>query len=164
VAKPKPNRNISRIDRKVSETRTVSGGYSIRFSRQGQIHQAYCGDETHGGKRKALQAAREKRDEMEAALPSVSNNYGKFLNRSANNNSGTVGVRYHMRNMRSRNGKKTYHFEFVVASWFIAPGQRQSKAFSCDKHGRDEAWRLGVAARKKGIAAYRKTLRELSLV
>jgi hypothetical protein len=52
--KHRPNAGVSRINQ--PEKRTY--GFFVRLTRNGRIHNAFFADKSHGGKRKALEAAR----------------------------------------------------------------------------------------------------------
>lgn len=143
-AKPKlkPNRNISRIDTGSTH------GYQVRFMRRGYSYDQFFGDNAYGGKRKALQAAREFRDELEAEHPHYSRREVARI-KSARNSSGTVGV--HLTEETDKRWPNQPTYLYWVAQWSPEPGVRKSRRFSVSKYGEEEAYRLAVNARRKGL-------------
>ena len=142
MAKPNPDRHITRANYANS-----TGGYMVRFFRKGKSYQAYFSDGKHGGQKKALAAARLHRDEMEPKYKTLNPvERAKIL--PSHNTSGTVGVRWVDKVIVK--GKKTYKFKFAIASWSVE-GARHSCAFSVDKYGKEEAWKMAVKARAAGL-------------
>ena len=162
MPKLNPNRNISRAAQEATETHAAYGGYMVRFTRHGKRHQLYFGDEVHGGKRKALAAARIARDELEAKLGATTPDYIKLSTRvTSRNSSKIVGVRWSNKTIR-RNGHE-YNYTFACASWTKDPatGERGTACFCVGKHSRSEAWDLAVEARAKGLRQYKKAVKAL---
>ncbi len=143
-----PRRNISRIETQTSRGK-ISGGWSVRIQRRNQKWEGFFSDSTYGGKRNALAAAKKFRDETEATLRGFS---VKELaaNPSVRNQSGVVGVRLH-REIKLRDGYE-YHYWCWVAQWIDGRGQRKTRSFSVHQYGDEEAYRLAVNARRKGVA------------
>ncbi|WP_153559143.1 AP2 domain-containing protein [Roseimaritima sediminicola] len=139
----KANRNITRIDRQ------TTGGYLVRIMRRGKLHSAYFAFEEHGGKRKALAAAREYRDELEQRLKGYSPKR-QVQKLRANNTSGVAGVRLVEETDPRWKSKPTYRY--WVAQWSPAKGVRRTKRFSVEKYGNDKAYKMAVRARKRGVA------------
>ncbi len=141
-------RNISRIET-ISSAGNFNCGWQVRLQRRGQRFDRYFADNAHNGKRAALAAAKEYRDH----LLEISRNYTvKELAQhpSSRNTSGVVGVRPAVQ-IEYRGGYEfTYHF--WVAQWTDAEGRRRTRSFSCDKYGDDEAFRLAMQARNRGVA------------
>ncbi len=147
MVRKNPNRNISRIETR-SEAGKVYGGWEVRLQRRGRKTEKFFSDNGFGGKRGALNAAREFRDSLEAA----SRKYTvKELaqNPSRRNKSGAVGVRLH-KQVDTR-GDYEYHYWYWVAQWTDGLGRRRTKSFSVHTHGEDEAYRLACEARRKGV-------------
>ena len=142
-----PNRNLTRIDRE------TSGGYMVRIMRKGKLHSDYFGDLECGSKRKALIAAKKCRDELEAKLKGFTPKQ-KAKRERANNTSGVVGVRYAEETDQRWESQPKYGY--WVAQWSPSKGVRKTARFSVEKYGDDEAYRLAVKARNKGVAAMKE--------
>src|SRR6056297_148962 len=138
------NRNITRIDR------LTTGGYLVRITRRGKLHSMFFSFAEHGGKRKALLAAREHRDKLESKLRGHSSKKLAEMPRS-NNTSGIAGVRYVEETDARWKSRPTYGY--WVAQWSPKGGGRKTKRFSVDKYGEEEARRLAIKARKRGVAS-----------
>lgn len=139
----KPNRNIIRLDRQ------NGGGFLVRVTRKGKLRSDYFRDQDHGGKKKALLAARKYRDELEAKYKRVSSKELAKRVRS-NNTSGEPGVRYVEEIDHRWDSKPCYGY--WIAQWSPRKGVRKTKRFSVLKYGDDEAFRLAVKARRKGVS------------
>ncbi|GAA4453315.1 MULTISPECIES: AP2/ERF family transcription factor [Novipirellula] len=138
------NRNITRIDR------DSSGGFLVRLMRKGKKHTKFFADNEYGGKRKAQAAAKKFRDELESKLKGYTPQQLSKIVRS-NNTSGVVGVRL-VEEVDSRwPSKPTY--QYWVAQWSPSKGVRKTQRFSVEKYGHDEAYKLAVKARAKGVAS-----------
>ncbi|HSH95002.1 MAG TPA: hypothetical protein VK968_12705 [Roseimicrobium sp.] len=145
-----PNRNITRHEFSGNK-RTGSGaiaGWSVRFKRRGKLFQEFFGDSPHGGKRKALLAARKVRDTMENKFRPYT--LAERLNRpTKQNTSGIRGVR--IRETRRKVGGKWKVYRFAEAVWSVQAGKPVRVAFSVSRHGEKEAWKMALAARRKGV-------------
>ncbi|TWT49336.1 AP2 domain protein [Rubripirellula amarantea] len=138
------NRNIIRLDRE-----TASGGFLVRITRKGKLTSQYFRDEDYGGKRKALAAAKEYRDKIEATKKGYSTK--ELAKRArANNTSGITGVRL-VTEVDPRWPSEP-EYKYWVAQWSPSKGVRKTKRFSVDKYGDKEAYRLAVKARNRGVA------------
>ena len=138
------NRNITRIE-------TSTCGYEVRVMRGGESRCKLFSDNIFGGKRKALQAAREYRDQLIEELAD------KGMSRkeraqvlSSRNYSGVVGVRYVEET--ERRGDREYVYGHWEAQWSPRPGQRQKRRFSVKKYGNRKAMHLAMVARSNGVA------------
>lgn len=156
MAKLNPDRHITRASHYDSKGNSIPSGYMVRFTRRGKHYQAYFSDSRNGGQKKALAVARKHRDEMEPKFKLL-NPIERANVKMSTNTSGTVGVRWATKTIKK--AKKTYVFEFAVASWTGAEG-RQTKSYSVDKYGKEQAWKLAVKARKAGLAALAKSLKD----
>jgi len=145
IAGMRANRNIIRVDRE-----TTGGGYLVRVMRKGKRVSEYFADDDCGGKRKALLAAREHRDYLEQKMRGYTVKQLSQKERS-NNTSGIVGVRRVEETDHRWDSAPTYGF--WVAQWSPRKGVRKTKRFSIDKYGEDKAYRLAVAARRRGVAS-----------
>lgn len=136
------NRNITRIERQ------TTGGYLVRITRKGKLQSKYFAD-VDGGKRKALRDARAFRDELESKMRGYSS---KQLARKerADNTSGYPGVR--AVEEADPRWPSNPCYRYWIAQWSPSKGVRRTKRFSVDKYGEDEAFRLAVKARKRGVA------------
>jgi len=139
------NRNISRIDRE-----TVGGGFLVRVMRKGKRASQVFLDDDCGGKRKALIAAKKKRDFFEQKMRGYTAKQLSQKERS-NNTSGIVGVRRVDETDLRWESEPTYGY--WVAQWSPKKGVRKTKRYSIGKYGEDEAYRLAVLARKRGVAS-----------
>lgn len=139
------NRNISRIE--TGSTR----GYEVRVMRRGTQVCKHFSDRQWGGKRKALAAAREYRDNLVTVLAGreISRKERARAQRSSNQ-SGIVGVRY--TELRDSRGENEYVYAFWEAQWSPRPGVRKTRRFSINKYGDEKAKRMAIQARKKGVS------------
>lgn len=147
MARKDPRRNLTRI-KKVTSDGSISGGWSVRIQRRGVKTARYFGDSVYGGNRKALNAAKEFRDQVE----SESSYYTvkELAQRpSVRNQSGVVGVRLHLE--KKIIGNFEYQYWFWVAQWIDGHGNRKTRSFSVHQYGDEEAYQLACAARKKGV-------------
>ncbi|HMO13729.1 MAG TPA: AP2/ERF family transcription factor [Pirellulaceae bacterium] len=141
-------RNISRVET-LSSAGNFNCGWQVRLQRRGQRFDRYFADSLYNGKRAALSAAKAYRDYLLKVTRSFTvKELAQYP--SIRNNSGVVGVRSATQ-VEYRGGYEfTYHF--WVAQWTDADGRRRTRSFSCDKYGEDEAFRLAVQARDRGVA------------
>ena len=139
----KANRNITLIERQ------TTGGYLVRIMRRGKLHSEFFSFKDYSGKRKTLAAARQYRDELEHKLRGISSKKRAQTLR-ANNTSGVPGVRLVKETDPRWKSRPTYHC--WVAQWSPRKGVRKTKRFSVEKYGNEEAYRLAVRARKRGVA------------
>ena len=131
------NKHIVRHD---ASNNSVTHGWHVKLRRRGRAHRKFFSDARFGGKRKALRAAREHRDELVARLPTetTADRRDRMTDR---NTSGVVGVR---RVERQRHGRL---YESWVAQWTDDDGLRRTLSFSVDVYGEDEARDLALFAR-----------------
>jgi hypothetical protein len=147
MARKNPRRNISRIETTNAHGRTY-GGWEVRIQRRGRKTEKFFSDRIYGGKRGALQAAKEFRDELE----SNSRHYTvKELasQPSTRNRSGVVGVR--LQQQKDTRGDFEYHYWYWIAQWTDGRGRRKTKSFSVHHYGDEEAYRLACEARRAGV-------------
>ena len=147
MARKNPRRNISRIETK-SASGKVYGGWEVRMQRRGKKTEKFFSDNAFGGQRKALEAAKQFRDQLEQ-------NQRKYTVKelakspSRRNRSGIVGVRLH-KQVDTR-GEYEYHYWYWVAQWTDGHGRRRTRSFSVHTYGDDEAFRLAREARRQGV-------------
>jgi hypothetical protein len=141
----KPNRNITRIE-------TTTRGWEVRIMRRGKGHCKLFSDVPFGGKRKAMMAAREYRDQLIEELASKEISRKQRAKRKTQRNySGVVGVRYVEET--ERRGENEYTYGYWEAQWSPSVGVRKKRRFSVNKYGDAEALRLAMKARRDGVAA-----------
>lgn len=135
------NRNITRMDHEKVK------GYWVRIVKDGKLYQKLFSDGQYGGKRKAMEAAREFRDEMRLELfGENAASPRRVFTSCKRNKSGVVGVHYVE---KVRNGKVTKAY---VASWCPKKGGPQKhKYFSVNKLGKREAFRQACEFRKERV-------------
>ncbi|MFK7765770.1 MAG: AP2/ERF family transcription factor [Mariniblastus sp.] len=148
MARKNPKRNISRIEI-VDSNGKINGGWQVRIQRRGVRTEKFFSDAVHGGKRAALQWAKEFRDELEQASSKFTVEELSEVP-SARNRSGIVGVRLH--HQKDRRGEFEYYYWYWVAQWTDGHGKRRTKSFSVHQYGDDEAYRLACEARLKGVS------------
>lgn len=142
--KSKTMRNISRVDQEEKHQH----GYLVRVTRDGEMHQKFFSDSAHGGKRAALRAAKEHRDELLEQHPPAERG-SMFDRRTSRNTSGHAGV------SRVRSKRKGQYYDAWQASWVLPSGRRVARKFNFSPTGRSEraAKRLAIKARRDAIAA-----------
>lgn len=137
------NKNITRLE-------TSTRGYQVRICRRGKHYSKLFSDTIFGGKRNALQAAREYRDAM------IEEQAGREITRkqlakrkNPRNTSGVVGVRFvQEHDPRAAEGVV---YEYWEAQWSPSPGVRSKKRFSVRLHGYEKALQLAKRARNQGV-------------
>jgi len=144
--KEKELRNITRMEYSY-EGKTPAFGWWVRFKRKDKkIYQSFY-DSKFGSKEQALVAAKIFRDAMEAELEigKVSRGIG-----GEQNTSGILGVSRVKSTTRKKYG--TYVYYVWQAHWMSSPRKDVVKKFSISKYGEEEALRLAIEARQKGMA------------
>lgn len=136
---------ISRID----DDKYRTHAWRVSLSRRGTRHVKNFPDKKYGGKGKALQQAKQFRDEFIAENPPLSRREFCTILRS-NNKTGITGVYRYAKSYRLKNGqvKKTWYWE---ATWPIGNSQQSHIAFSVRDYGEEKALRLATRARKKAL-------------
>jgi len=135
------NRNITRMDHEKVR------GYWVRVVKDGKLYQRLFSDGQYGGKRRAMQAAREYRDEVRKKLfGDKADAQRRVFTSCRRNTSGMVGVHYVE---KKRNGSVTRAY---VASWCPTKGGPQKhKYFSVNQLGKREAYRQACAYRQARV-------------
>ena len=152
MARKNPRRNISRIETTSANCKTY-GGWDVRIQRRGRKMEKFFSDLGLGGKRAALQAAKEHRDRLELRHKKFS--VSELADTpSTNNRSGLVGVRLHQQ--IDRRGEFEYSYWYWVAQWTDRRGRRKTRSFSVHKYGDDEACRLACESREQGLRKARR--------
>ena len=115
-----PRRNISRLETKAASGK-IYGGWEVRMQRRGEKTEKFFSDNKFGGKRAALDAAKEFRDSLEQSSRKWT---VKELaeSPSVRNRSGIVGVRLHQQvDVR---GDYEYHYWYWICLLYTSPSPR----------------------------------------
>ena len=130
-------KGITRIEYDGVTTR----GWMVRLTRGGERQQEFFNDRTHGGKNKALAAAKARYEAWIAVAPPIQTS--KNL-KSSRNTSGKVGV-HMVRNVDPR-WANAESFGYC-AMWTDADGVRRKVSFAWNTYGKRKAWNLACLAR-----------------
>ena len=123
--------------------------------RRGKLYCKLFSDNLLGGKRKALIAAREYRDELVDSLASKAYTRKQLAKKiTSRNTSGIVGVRF-VQESDSRSADGVV-YEYWEAQWSPSPGVRCKKRFSVKIHGPRNAKKLAIKAREAGVRKMEK--------
>lgn len=142
---------ISRVDDPIH--RTYAWRVSLR--RRGKALVRNFPDKKHGGKGKALQAAKAHRDQLLIKYPPITR--VEFANRlRSNNKSGVSGVclvacKYYLSDGTER---CIWYWE---ASWPTTPGEHINKRFSVSAYGKEGAFEMACRARRSGLRKVKGT-------
>ena len=140
-----PPRNIIRVDHEASHTHA----WRVTLQRHNDISVKTFSDLIHGGKRKALKAAVEYRDELLRRYSPYAHSIWVRTRLRRNNTSGIPGVgRYEER----ANPKTGYTREFWLASWVNEQGASRKRKFAVSRYGERQAKRLAVAERERQLS------------
>jgi hypothetical protein len=140
------NAGITRIDIAKEGGKGATHGWEVRIRRRHVKDEVFFSDREHGGKTGALDAAQKYRDKMDRDIPRYSRREVAEI-ASKRNSSGVVGVR--LAEKRVGRGEDLRLYKFWTAFWSPAPGRRKSRAFSVEKFGEEEAYKLAVAAARR---------------
>lgn len=147
MARKDPRRNLSRIVNHSAHGPQVRG-WMVRLQNRGQQSVKFFNDQTFGGNRQAMIAAKQFRDELEKNSRAYT--VKELAQRpSVRNSSGTVGVRKHQQ--IDQRGDTPYVYDYWVAQWIDGLGHRKTRMFSVRKYGNREAKRLAMSARRQGV-------------
>ena len=146
MARSKVMYGISRIDD--DHHRTHAWRVSLR--RQGKLLVKNFPDKSFGGKRKALKAAKEHRDEVVAAFPPTTRQQMCSIVRR-NNKSGIPGVYSYYKSYELKDGtiKKIKYWE---ADWPVGKNESAKASFSVKTYGERAAKRMAISAREEGVS------------
>ncbi len=138
---------ISRIDDDVYHTHA----WRVSLRRRGKMHVKNFADKKCGGKRKALQLAKNCRDEIVDRYPPMTRKEFSSIIRS-NNTSGITGVYKYAKKYRLADSReiKSWYWE---AHWPTQRGKWKSVRFSVKELGDDIARAKALRARKYGMNA-----------
>jgi len=137
---------ISRIDHEASRTHS----WHVTVQRQKRIFTRHFSDHVHGGKQKALQAAKAYRDHLIARYPRLTRPEHCSI-RKKNNRSGVSGV-VRVDLWETRQGRR-WRRVYWDAQWPIANGKARHKKFSVKKYGERGAYLRALAARRVALRA-----------
>ncbi|RMF43813.1 MAG: pathogenesis-related transcriptional factor and ERF protein [Planctomycetota bacterium] len=121
-------------------------GWLVRIKRGDERRSKFISDKSAGGKKKAENAAKALYEQWTKELPPPETAEGKLGKR---NKTGVVGVHF------SSDADSRYPncvYEYYIASWKSADGQRQNARFSVSRWGKKVALELAKLAREKKIA------------
>jgi len=133
-------KGISRIDQEEKHNH----GWFVRVTRKGKTYSAFFTDKKHGGKGKALAAAKVGLEKLRAKYPPMSRKEFARVQRRKTK-SGIVGVTRLTKKVKGKN------YDFWQATWSPSTGVIEKKVYSITKYGEDKAKKLAVKARKEGI-------------
>lgn len=133
-------KGISRIDQEEKHNH----GWFVRVTRKGKTYSSFFTDKKHGGKNKALAAAKIGLEKLREKYPPMSRKEFARVQRRKTK-SGIVGVTRLTKKVKGKD------YEFWQATWSPRTGVIEKKVFSITKYGEDKAKRLAVKARKEGI-------------
>lgn len=147
------NKGISRIDSGSTH------GWFVRGYRNGKTYSKLFSDKKCGGKKRALEMAREHRDELHGKLEQIpaKPRGRRIVYRDSRNTTGVLGVCRTAK--KSPTGKIN---ECYSVSWRPEPGVQKCTSFSIRKYGEKKAFELAVAHRRKmlreiyGAGVFRK--------
>jgi len=140
---------ISRID----DDRHRAHAWRVSLSRRGKRYVRNFPDKRHGGKRRALQAAQQYRDEFIAAHPPLTRREFCSILRN-NNRTGITGVYRYAKSFALKDGetRRSWYWE---ATWPIGKSQQAHVAFPVNTYGEERARRLAIQARGQALAQLR---------
>ncbi|MEO9590704.1 transcriptional regulator [Rhodopirellula bahusiensis] len=121
-----------------------SKGYVVRVCRDGVRNSEYYSDKMCGGKRKALQLAKQSHAALLEVLGPANNSTKDKL--TSRNTTGKVGV--HLAHSVD-NRYPGCEYQAYCASWKTEDGRRQKISFAFNRYGEDEAWELACIARDR---------------
>ncbi|RKZ56883.1 MAG: hypothetical protein DRQ44_16335 [Gammaproteobacteria bacterium] len=145
-SKSKARYGISRIDDDIYNTHA----WRVSLRRIGKMYVKNFPDKKCGGKRKALQLARQFRDELLVKYPPMTRKYFCSILRS-NNKSGISGVYSYSKPYVLRDGtvKESWYWE---ANWPNKWHESVSARFSVKQYGGKLARKMAINAREKGLS------------
>ena len=137
-------RNIIRVDHEASRTHA----WRVTVQRHNDIVVKMFSDSIHGGKRKALKAAEEYRDELLRRYSPYAHAIWVRTRLRRSNTSGIPGVgRYEER----ANPHTGYTRVFWLASWVNEQGDSRKRRFLVTHYGERQAKRLAIAERERQL-------------
>lgn len=119
-------------------------GWLVRLQRRKKKFSYFFKDSDYGSKSAALQAARQRYSRLVEENPKISRQ--EHAERETSRTGEIIGVR---RLLKPRFG---HVYEVWEARWSPKKNKRRVKTFSIEKFGEEEAKRLAIEARLKGLA------------
>ena len=145
-------KNIKRIDS------TKTHGWQVHVRRGGVLKTKLFSDRLHGGKRKALLAAKEHRDELLEEMAKLAKPLWR-IKRTPRTNTGELGVS--LTEYTNRSGKKR---KVITVTARAELGKAVNRKFSVDKLGYDDALKKAVAWRRKVLRERLKEEKDQGLI
>jgi len=139
-----PPRNIIRVDHEASRTHA----WRVTVQRHNDIVAKTFSDLVYGGKRKALKAAVEYRDELLRRYSPYTHAIWVRTRLRRNNTSGIPGVGRYVERTNPHTG---YTRVFWLASWVNEQGDSRKRRFLVTHYGERQAKRLAVAERERQL-------------
>jgi hypothetical protein len=133
-------KGISRID----QDEKHNHGWFVRVTRKGKTYSSFFTDKKHGGKGKALAAAKIGLEVLREKYPPMSRKEFARVQRRKTK-SGIVGVTRLTKKVKGKD------YDFWQATWSPKTGVIEKKVYSITKYGEKKAKSLAVKARRKGI-------------
>ncbi len=134
---PLSQRYIVRIDHKNTH------GYQVRVPTSPKVLTRFFADRLHGGRRRALNAAKEWRDKTFKKHRIALDMARRVRKTNARNRSGVVGVSMQWVT------KGNYQYKYYVATWCPRSNEQRHKMFSAYKYGDERARQLAAQFRKQ---------------
>lgn len=122
-------KGISRIDQ---ESRNTYGWY-VRVMFNGKQVSKFFSDKVHGGRKAALDAAVQYRDEAEKQLGRPRTDR-QVIARQTRNTSGIVGVQRRTKTVRTKSGERVVN-KYYVVTWNPEPGRVETIFVPVEKYG-----------------------------
>lgn len=139
-------RHIYRVDHDRSHTHS----WLVTVQRRGRIYNRHFTDSLYGGKRKALEAAKEYRDNLLTSIRPLTR-LERCRIKKKNNRSGISGVT--RIDIKENSRGKLYRRRYWVAQWPIGENKASMKKFSIKVHGERGAFRRAVRVREEALMA-----------
>jgi hypothetical protein len=136
---------ISRIDDDIHRTHA----WRVSLRRQGKMHVKNFPDKKYGGKRKALNLAKEHRDKVIKKYPPTTRKQFCTVIRR-NNNTGISGVCTYAKPYVLKDGT-VKEIRYWEANWPDENNQNVSVSFSVKTYGETVARYMAIRAREKGL-------------
>ncbi|MCB1090196.1 MAG: hypothetical protein KDL87_01600 [Verrucomicrobiae bacterium] len=130
-------KNIKRIDS------TKTHGWQVHVRRGGVLKTKLFSDRMHGGKRAALDAAKDHRDELLSSMAKLAKPLWK-IKRTPRTNTGQLGVS--LTEYTNKSGKRR---KVITVTARQSLGKAVNRKFSVDKLGYEKAVKQAVAWRNK---------------
>lgn len=131
--------------RRLDDDRHGTHGWAVCVQRRHRVFTKFFADGRHGGKQRALEAARSHRDQLLCENPALlRREYASILRK--NNTSGVPGV------CRCRERQGNLINDYWLAFWPTGSGKRRQVKFSIARYGEEKAFALAVAARERALA------------